>query len=88
VLCTLKSKPNNLKNKIYSMKNLTRTQMKNINGGLDSGSGTCCAHSADWGYEYCNVDKATAMSKANEYASTSGHSGYWCCDSCNQQLPS
>jgi hypothetical protein len=79
---------------------LTREQLKYVLGGDGSGSGTgggggntgggsggtCCAHSADWiSYVKCGVTQATAIAYADQYASTSGNPGYWCCDSCDPQ---
>ncbi len=66
------------------MKPLTKEEMKQIVGGT---SGTCCAHSGDnIYYVSCGLSKSTAIAYANQYAATSGNSGYWCCDSCAQTL--
>jgi hypothetical protein len=77
---------------------LTREQLKYVLGGsggsgtgggggnTGGGSGgTCCAHNIDWGYKSCGLDKSTAIAYADQYASTSGQAGYWCCDSCAPQ---
>ncbi len=57
---------------------LSRTEMKNIMAGS---GGSCCAHSADWGYQSCGIDSATAQQRASQFAQ-GGHPGYWCCSSC------
>lgn len=58
---------------------ISREQAKKVMGG-----GTCCAHSADWGYTSCGLDKQTAQNYASQYAQGSGSNGYWCCEGCNQ----
>lgn len=61
---------------------LTRDQLKSVMGGF--GSGTCCWHNQDWNAYGCGLDRDTAQSRADDYASNNGagNSGYWCCDSC------
>ncbi len=69
-----------MKNIFFNLgKVLSKEQTKKIIGG-----GTCCAHSADWGYQSCGLSKETAQERASIYAQTSGSNGYWCCDSCPQ----
>ncbi|MFH7000933.1 hypothetical protein [Flavobacterium bizetiae] len=66
---------NLLKMSLASMKNLSRTEMKNImaGSGNDEG-GTCCARAN--GYEtWCGL----SIESAKAYASGGGN---WCCDSC------
>lgn len=62
---------------------LTKQEMKQINGGY--APGTCCAHSPS-GYVSCGISKATAIAHANEYASETGNRAFWCCSSCPEQL--
>jgi len=63
---------------LANTKELSRAEMKMITAG---GSGTCCAHSPS-GYSSCGIDKATAIARADYYASTTGNQAFWCCASC------
>lgn len=73
-------KTKKMKNMFLGLGNaLSREQAKKVIGG-----GTCCAHSADWRYQSCNLSSEVAQARAAEYAMETGFHGYWCCSSCPQ----
>jgi hypothetical protein len=66
---------------------LSREQLKKVIGGSGSGGSGgdgCCAHNADWSWQYCdqNMTLSEAKQWATERAVATGQRHYYCCASC------
>lgn len=55
-------------------KALTKSQMRNIKGGVKTGN--CGYHNTTTDTVHCNISKEEALSGVKD------GNGYWCCDSC------
>ena len=76
-----------MKFKMLSMRefieSLTDSELKNVRGGSDYYSGTCCAKLGD-GDCMCGVSRnyAIQLAKCQNLAEGTNCDSNWCCDSC------
>ena len=67
---------------------LTRSQMKQILGGVLSGDSCWCSHYTSGGYDWysCGKTQSQAIADANQDAETYGN-GHYCHDNCGVSDP-